>query len=236
MSEHANQKQLSVKEAIENINTKYFLPIFQRDYVWGDDWRNCGYKIRLLFDSIMQGYPIGEILLWKAPPDALKGRVFSKFISKFEGRSPAYSKEILKGEDREEILPVLDGQQRLTSLLIGLAPNEPEWSYKYRRYRGRRNNQDSYDKTLLYLDLLYEKNDEDEPTEFTYSFEFLEKGETKEGNHLFKVRDILSEHFSVSDYINKHIPSTQQKGAEKILQRLYDVVHDHEKSLRIKYC
>jgi len=35
------------------------LPDLQRDFVWDSD------QIRMLFDSIMRGYPFGSLLLWE---------------------------------------------------------------------------------------------------------------------------------------------------------------------------
>ncbi len=35
------------------------LPDLQRDFVWDNN------QIRMLFDSIMRGYPFGSILLWE---------------------------------------------------------------------------------------------------------------------------------------------------------------------------
>jgi len=45
---------------IEELETgKYFLPSFQRQYVWDED------NIKDLIDSIVNNYPIGTIILWK---------------------------------------------------------------------------------------------------------------------------------------------------------------------------
>ncbi|AAL81439.1 DUF262 domain-containing protein [Pyrococcus furiosus DSM 3638] len=37
----------------------YYLPAFQRDYVWDED------DIKSMIDSIIHGYPIGSTLFWK---------------------------------------------------------------------------------------------------------------------------------------------------------------------------
>src|SRR4030042_3928362 len=70
------------------------LPTIQREFVWDAE------DVKKLLDSIVQGYPIGSIIIWK--PDV-------KFPS-----------VPLVGEDNETSSPeyVLDGQQRLTSLLL----------------------------------------------------------------------------------------------------------------------
>ena len=75
---------------------KYAVPIFQRDFVWGPG------QVLDLFDSILNGYPIGSILLWKPP-------VENKF----------HYKNIITDERLNDVSPeccILDGRQRLTAI------------------------------------------------------------------------------------------------------------------------
>ncbi|GAA8442769.1 hypothetical protein HpNP56_11220 [Helicobacter pylori] len=47
----------SIKNVVDELNVRYFLPDIQREYVWlkkADEK-----KIEQLFDSILRGYPIG---------------------------------------------------------------------------------------------------------------------------------------------------------------------------------
>ncbi|MCQ2858130.1 DUF262 domain-containing protein [Helicobacter pylori] len=47
----------SIKEVVDELNVRYFLPDIQREYVWlkkADEK-----KIEQLFDSILRGYPNG---------------------------------------------------------------------------------------------------------------------------------------------------------------------------------
>ncbi|MFP6205195.1 DUF262 domain-containing protein [Helicobacter pylori] len=47
----------SIKDVVDELNVRYFLPDIQREYVWlkkADEK-----KIEQLFDSILRGYPIG---------------------------------------------------------------------------------------------------------------------------------------------------------------------------------
>ncbi len=76
---------------------KFVLPSFQRQYVWDED------DIRDLIDSIINHYPIGTIILWK--PSNADIDPFSKPLIDVE-RKP------------NDALYVIDGQQRLTSLLL----------------------------------------------------------------------------------------------------------------------
>ncbi len=48
----------TIKEVVDELNVRYFLPDIQREYVWlkkADEK-----KIEQLFDSILRGYPIGS--------------------------------------------------------------------------------------------------------------------------------------------------------------------------------
>lgn len=79
-------------------NGKIGLPDLQRPFVWKDR------KVRELLDSMMKGFPIGYIMLWKSPDN-------------FERASH------IGDNDKMYSVPdelVIDGQQRLTALLAAL--------------------------------------------------------------------------------------------------------------------
>jgi len=50
---------VTVKEIVEKINDKYFLPDIQRDFVWNP------IQVYTLFDSLLRDYPISTLLFWK---------------------------------------------------------------------------------------------------------------------------------------------------------------------------
>jgi hypothetical protein len=81
------------------------IPLFQRSFVWdtGD--------VRALFDSIWRGFPIGTLLLWKHPAEA--GRV-------------AFGPFELDAPKQPEALWVVDGQQRVSTLVGALSPQAQE--------------------------------------------------------------------------------------------------------------
>ena len=91
-----------IKELILELESgKYILPSFQRQYVWDED------DIKDLIDSIINNYPIGTIILWKpSKPSLAKIDPFSKPLIDVDS------------EEHSEIFYVIDGQQRLTSLLL----------------------------------------------------------------------------------------------------------------------
>ena len=53
-------KNRTIQQLMTEVNSgKFFLPSFQRQYVWDED------DIRDLIDSLINNYPIGTIILWK---------------------------------------------------------------------------------------------------------------------------------------------------------------------------
>ena len=87
------------------------MPAIQRPFVWGPE------QLLQLFDSLIKGYPINSFLFWKvAPENRLIGKIY-KFAEHF--RYGEIHNEIAEPAGRDITL-VLDGQQRLTSFLIGL--------------------------------------------------------------------------------------------------------------------
>ena len=107
-------KKLRVRKIVAYINNEeaegggFWLPNIQRPFVWGED------QIARLFDSIMREYPIGTLLVWKTK-EQLKHR---KFIDNYH-RDTKLSVFFVPENQKSKLL-VLDGQQRLQSLFIGL--------------------------------------------------------------------------------------------------------------------
>lgn len=68
----------SIKYILERINTDYFLPAIQRDYVWEEK------QIINLFDSILKGYPIGTFLFWKVSQENILKYDYYRFITDYD--------------------------------------------------------------------------------------------------------------------------------------------------------
>lgn len=103
---------------LEHANTDYFLPSIQREFVWFENPKEQ--KVEKLFDSLLQEYPIGNLLIWilnKKKDEKLLFEVYN-FIESWDEDNPHNKEASLNG--RLTIHLVLDGQQRLSSLLIGL--------------------------------------------------------------------------------------------------------------------
>jgi len=89
-------------------NGGFWLPNIQRPFVWSEA------QIEKLFDSIMREYPISTLLVWRTKA-AVKHR---KFIADWKDTIKVSDAYVMHNTDAKGM--VLDGQQRLQSLIIGL--------------------------------------------------------------------------------------------------------------------
>jgi len=136
-------KSKTIKTVIEEIDqNKFYLPALQRKFVWRK------HQIELLFDSLMRNYPIGTFLFWHLFREKAEHYVFYEFLKEYDERNP-YNRRKTGAFSQPEIMGVLDGQQRLSSMYVGLMGTHTEKApYK------RSSNPDAYEKTELYLNLL----------------------------------------------------------------------------------
>lgn len=143
-----NKKQ-TIRKIVSYLNNDesegggFWLPNIQRPFVWSEE------QIARLFDSIMREYPISTLLIWKTK-EVVKHR---KFIDNYHAGIKLTN--FYMPENSRPKMMVLDGQQRLQSLFIGL--------------RG------SYNGTgrELYFDIL--SGDVVAPEDIRYRFAFIEK-------------------------------------------------------------
>lgn len=137
-----NSEPLS--EALNHLAARrYVLPSFQRDFVWKME------QIENLFNSIRLGYPFGDLLFWRInlaqDNQNMQNEAFYSFIQFFhEDKNTIVQAKasLLPGND---YWVVLDGQQRLTSLNIGLLG-----SYK-KRARYQRKDSPDYPEYQLFM-------------------------------------------------------------------------------------
>ena len=127
------------------------LPAMQRPFVWKED------RLYRLVDSLLRGFPIGAVMLWKTTT-AQRYRRFPKDIDNsidqvftFESSS-TYSNKYL----------VLDGQQRLTSLFC--------------MFKG------SYNNKILHINILSGTSENKDPGNVYYETAFLTEIEAKQIN------------------------------------------------------
>lgn len=202
-----------VSDIIRQVNRDIYLPAIQREFVWGTD------RIERLFDSIMADFPIGSFLYWKLEQKNKDEWPVYEFIRDFDGESPHNPPANMAGITKDITL-VLDGQQRITSLLVGL-----KGSYRYFYYRWR--------KTRLYLNLLKPPTpNEDNPEELTYGFAFREGGDPwGEAPQLWypvgRILDFEDAEDAKADMRSKlaELPEDQRDNANKLIGRLHNRIH-----------
>lgn len=135
----------SLNDILKNLSSgTYILPSFQRDYVWTME------QIESLFNSIYRGYPFGSMLFWHINPSKdqfIKKEVFYRFITLFneENSNSMQNRDTTLFLDSDYWV-VLDGQQRLTSLNIGL-----QGSYQKRKPYLRKKEPITFDEYKLYM-------------------------------------------------------------------------------------
>lgn len=174
---------ISIKEAIDHIdNNDYLLPAIQRKFVWNHE------QIEALFDSILRGYPLNSFMLWRITDSEfdLKDtynfyRILTEFRERFQEENPSIDTRGMKDFDA-----IIDGQQRLTSIYIGL-----KGSYAFKKpYKHWKDDEDNLPTRRLYLNL--EKPQKaDNDIENMYEFKFLPQKESK-NHYWFEVGKILS--------------------------------------------
>ncbi len=180
----------TIKEMIDDINSgKVFLPAIQRKYVWDEE------QILKLLDSILLNYPIGTFLFWNVKGEIVNSKSYSmyEFIKNYHQRDAYINLPAPNPITKENIIAVLDGQQRLTSLFIAL-----QGSLAMKLPRKRWDSNDAFPQKELYLNLKSKKESVDD--EVTYEFCFLTKEDAKKESEnilWYKVKNILT--FETSD-------------------------------------
>ncbi|RNF33974.1 GmrSD restriction endonuclease domain-containing protein [Paracoccus methylarcula] len=222
-----NYASRTIGTVIDDVNRTYLLPAIQRPFVWSSS------QIIALFDSLLKGYPISSFMFW-AIDEATKAEVRSyKFI---ENYSQDARNEPTSTVGRKTIL-VLDGQQRMTSLLIGL-----RGTFSEKAKGARRSNPSAWSIKTLYIDLLKDPAETDPENDselgVTYGFAFHERRPADtHRHHWFKVGAILDyateERLEglitkVKSELHHGVTSYDHQIAEDILRRLHRVVWQDE--------
>ncbi|KGM14430.1 DUF262 domain-containing protein [Cellulomonas bogoriensis] len=136
------QPPTTIVETLRRIQSgELILPAIQREYVWRPS------QVVALFDSLMRGYPIGGFLSWKVEPETVRQFRFYGFLKDYSEFDARHCPSLDVPPSRP-VTAVLDGQQRLTSLNIGL-----RGTYAHRVSGGWRNNPQAYPTRRLYLNL-----------------------------------------------------------------------------------
>jgi len=219
----------TVANTIDKINRSYFLPAIQRPFVWDPE------QVVSLFDSLLKGYPISSFLFWDvARENRLNWQIY-KFAENF--RFGEIHNELAETDGRDVTL-VLDGQQRLTSLLIGL-----RGSFTVKSKGKRWDNPDAWQRKRLFIDLLVDpsapiEQSEEEDIEGRYGLQLLEHAPRSDGSHVWmKVGDILDypgedsfDRFkdNLMDSLPERLTRTDERTLSRNLDRIYRTIWKDE--------
>jgi hypothetical protein len=133
------------------------IPDLQRPYVWTPN------QVTLLLDSLIRGWPFGTLLLWKVNHQELHGIPFRPFWTVVDKTKESNGAQVTQMNPPAEYHMVLDGQQRVQSLLLALGGDDwgftledRDWTeeIKDRRPRGRQAKYQHWSKASLCFDLV----------------------------------------------------------------------------------
>lgn len=193
----------------------YVLPAIQREFVWSSE------QICRLFDSMMQGYPFGTMLFWKINQENSDKFKFFDFVRTYHERDNPHCPS-LPIQFNKPLVAVLDGQQRMTALNIGLRGSYAE-KVKWKWW----SSPDAFPTKRLHLNLLSEVDLE---TGDKYEFKFREEGlpNFEHKSLWFHVGDVLglTGGPDMQDWIEQfELQKEQRKAAYRTLDTLYRVIH-----------
>ncbi|MBQ6661304.1 MAG: DUF262 domain-containing protein [Lachnospiraceae bacterium] len=215
------QMPITIYQAMNYIDgNHYLLPAFQREFVWKSE------QIEKLFDSLMRGYPTSSMLFWKVKGDTKTKWKFYRFINTFVLDAKGYSNinELYNTASSTDFYAILDGQQRLTAMRIGLfgtySYHEPRKSWEYSDV--------SFPKRHMYLNLTRLGGVDDD---CKYFFEFKKDSETnvedfyKDGDEVwFRAGAVVPFHSS-GEEISDYFEGIQLKKEERqVIKRLENTV------------
>jgi len=234
-----------IAEVVENINYSYLLPAIQREFVWETS------DIIDLFDSLLRDYPIGALLQWNLTGDEAESQPKYKFVTHYIDEpnyppsltTPTYRNPPYNSDDPlpSPVKLVLDGQQRLTALNIGL-----RGSFYERKHGARRDQASSWVQKRLYLNLFADPKTVDSELGNKYDFKFRSSDKKTAEEYWYPVHRILdisdndefwTERREIEDEIEEIISEdsdaesadTYILNAQRNLEALHRAVHKDEK-------
>ncbi len=171
----------TIENALNSIaKHEYVLPAIQREFVWQPE------QVCNLFDSLMQGYPFGEFMLWRVDAENAENYRWYDFIRHYHQRDASHCPELPEFRN-VQLTAVLDGQQRLTAFNIGLR-GSMSLKLPHKWWKSK----DAFPKKVLALDLLASKEPKEDGSR--YDFDFISPSRVgADGERFwFKVSDVLS--------------------------------------------
>lgn len=175
----AYDSSTTIADIVQSIDDQdIVLPAIQREFVWKTD------QIEKLFDSVMQGFPIGPFYYWEISPESFNKYQFYEVLKNYHQRDNTHNPKIEEVPNKN-VNAILDGQQRATSFYIGLRGS---YAYKLRNKLWR--NDLAFPSRKLYFNLLRENPDS--TTKYEFKFLTSEQAEERDDTHYwFEVEKIL---------------------------------------------
>jgi len=228
----------TIKDAVDEIQGEnWLLPAIQREIVWERD------QITDLFDSVVQGYPIGTFLFWDIETENRDKYTMYGFIKDYitttkyiETGAQARNAQVTP-DGAGDLKLILDGQQRLSSFYIGL-----KGTYTYRPKWKRKRRRDSWKKSKMYMNITSNPRDllEEGGDRLTrYEFEFLPQEEYSDrvvergGDLWFRAGAILdyADQIDLEDFIRnieeKHeLSDDEEHWLGQNLRNFKSAIHD----------
>ena len=212
------QTPVTIEQTLDEIEAnEIVLPAIQREFVWRPE------QICDLFDSLMQGYPFGTFLYWKVRHERNRDYQFYGFVQNYHERDAPHCPRIGQIPNRD-VVAVLDGQQRLTALNIGLRGTMAK-----KLPRKRWVSPDAFPTRKLFLDLMWSPAEEDD-VGVQYRFEFLrpeDAEQAEDGECWFPVQDVLKLANSgpaMQKWLETRLPNQSVAAPFEVLNKLYEVV------------
>lgn len=213
------QAPISISDVISRIRSRrLLLPAIQREFVWAPE------KIQWLFDSLLQGYPIGSFLFWEVKDQAAKRDYrYYEFLQEYRQRYQTYNPEF-DTHGHLDFDAVLDGQQRLTAIYIGLTGT---YAYKMPRVWWE-DSERVLPTRRLFLNLSGPASEDENELGRRYEFRFLtdDTDHTASTNGWFRVSRILE--LGENYQLNKMLIDEGYQNnefASRALSKLQSVIH-----------
>ena len=200
---------MKISDMILNcVNRNYLLPSIQREFVWLQN--PSEQRIEKLFDSIMQEYPFGSILTWEVNKETTESNLsweVYQFIQNYDADAPHNTLANINGYAK--LFLILDGQQRLTALNLGLRGEYSITKYNRKKY------------LKLYINLF--SNIEEDPDNnygFKYDFQFWESTPDGTDQLWFEVGKVLDFHDKNTELFKEEFDSLIRSRASEASQIL----------------